>query len=73
MRPAVNGETRADLFHSALKSRSLHHIMGSGEGDPAAFCGRAAVVVGVVRWRAQRDSVNVSNRKCANDDVYGAE
>ena len=50
-----------------------HNVMGICADSPAGFSAQAGVGVLVGWWRAQRDRVDLSTSKLANDDSDGAQ
>ena len=50
-----------------------HNVMGICADSPAGFSAQAGVGVLVGWWRAQRDRVDLSTSKLANDESDGAD
>ena len=55
------------------KLRTSHNVMGICADSPAGFSAQAGVGVLVGWWRAQRDRVDLSTSKLANDECNGAQ
>ena len=66
------GCTRVGLFMPP-HLHTLHNVMGICADSPAGFSAQAGVGVLVGWWRAQRDRVDLSTSKLANDESDGAQ